>query len=83
LKQGIVIKVKNGNYYIDDNRVSSRQLVYSLRKIMAQQDPQNIPFLIVEADKSSNFDNLSPIMIAGSTAGFDKFKFAVIQGSSQ
>lgn len=83
IEEGVLVKVNNGEYTVENKKVSTSQLVYELRKLMAKQNPEKIPFLIVEADKASSFENLSPIMVAGSSAGFEKFKFAVIQGSEQ
>lgn len=83
LDSGIVIKVKNGGYFIDDRPVSKNSLLGKLRDLMAKQDPNSIPALLVEADKDSEFDNLSPIMVAGSNAGFEKIKFAVIRGRNK
>lgn len=83
IEDGILVKVKQGNYFIEDRSVSSDRLVFELRKVMAKQDAKHIPFLIVEADKNSEFVSLSPIMIAGSSAGFEKIKLAVVQGGAQ
>ncbi|MCB9027072.1 MAG: biopolymer transporter ExbD [Bdellovibrionaceae bacterium] len=83
IDEGILVKVEKDEYIVENKKVSSSQLVYELRKLMAKQNPDKIPFLIVEADKSSSFESLSPIMVAGSSAGFEKFKFAVIQGGVQ
>jgi len=83
LDEGVLVKVNKGEYFVEDKKVSSYQLVYKLRQALAKSNPQKVPFLIVEADKESSFENLNPIMVAGSSAGFEKIKFAVIQGSQQ
>ncbi|RME15644.1 MAG: biopolymer transporter ExbD [Bdellovibrio sp.] len=75
MKEGVVLKIKKGVYFIDDHKISARRLVQVLKKKKAEKQAR----LIVQADKKSSFRVISPVMIAGSVAGYDTVKFAVIQ----
>ncbi|MCB0390048.1 MAG: biopolymer transporter ExbD [Bdellovibrionales bacterium] len=80
IESGVIVKIKNGHFVIQEKIVSATNLTNALRAIMAKQDPQKVPYLIVEADKESEFEKLSPIMLASSNVGFEKIKLAVVQG---
>ena len=75
--EGTVISIKDGRYFFEDKEISlsdvTRQLVGVIQTKTGDQN------LVIEADKSTDYQALSPIILAGSQAGFHQFKFAVLQ----
>jgi biopolymer transport protein ExbD len=75
--EGTVVSIKDGRYFFENKEVSlsdvTRQLV---QVIQTKTGDQN---LVIEADKTTDYQALSPIILAGSQAGFHQFKFAVLQ----
>jgi biopolymer transport protein ExbD len=81
LSEGTVISVNNGRYFIDDKELTLSDVTKQLIEIIqAKPDGQN---LIIQADKKTDYATLSPLILAGSQAGFHQFKFAVVQGDSK
>ena len=73
----LIIKVDKGGYTVRNQRVHpqnlSRVLMEELKNNKVHQQE-----LIVQADKKVDFSQINPVMLAGSSAGFHKIKFAVI-----
>jgi biopolymer transport protein ExbD len=75
--EGTVISIKDGRYFFENKEISlanvTRQLVQAIQTKTGDQN------LVIEADKTTDYQALSPIILAGSQAGFHQFKFAVLQ----
>ncbi len=76
IQKGVVIRLENGKVHLDDAVVSLGSLADQL-KAVSTSDKEN--GLIIVADRSLDYAELSPIILMGSSAGFTKYKFAVIQ----
>lgn len=72
---GTVVKLDMGHYFVNDKEVSLDQLTKALYDITGKDS------LIIQADRRAGFSSLSPVILAASHAGFEKFKFAVLQTS--
>lgn len=77
INQGIQVRIENGRFYVGEKQVALGQLAATL-KAQASDQAQKDGVIIV-ADKKLDYSDLSPVIVAGSQAGFSKFKFAVIR----
>lgn len=79
---GAVIRVEGNSYALDDKPVSlsglTEALVQLKKKTAVGPDDETLS-LVIQADQSASYDQLSPVLKAGGQAGFSKFKFAVLQ----
>lgn len=72
-----VVRIEKGVYFIDDEMVSASQLgqrLYELKKKMKDDKTQ----ILVQADQMMTYASLDPLLRAGSEAGIQKIKFAVL-----
>lgn len=84
IHNGTILKVDAGSYYINDQAVPVSQLAAYLQKLKEQEGLEESGHsLIIQADRMTDFSGLGPVIRAGSIAGFNKFKFAVLQGEGQ
>jgi len=75
--EGTVVSIKNGRYFFETKEVTLAEITRDLVEVIQKKSgDQN---LLIEADKSTDYQALSPIILAGSQAGFHQFKFAVLQ----
>lgn len=79
LKDGIILKIQNGRYYINDSVVNTSDLAKKLEEVVSKEDKDEVK-LVVQADKKEDFTKISPIMIASSYAGIEKIQFVVLKG---
>jgi len=80
LNLGTVIRVSEGHFYIEDREVAPNDMPKRLFEIKHSAGGNTVGnFLIIQADKKIMYESLSPIILAGSHAGFEKFSFAVLQ----
>jgi biopolymer transport protein ExbD len=82
LAPGTVVSVSRGHYFINDNEITADQLPQKLISLHAslRKDPTQKDDLVIQADRRLDYAALSPVIQAGSQAGFHQFKFAVLQG---
>jgi biopolymer transport protein ExbD len=82
LGMGAVIKVVEGRYFINNKEVSASEIpreLYQIKQSMVKAEiVDSSDALIVQADRHLEYASLSPIILAASHAGFEKFKFAVL-----
>ena len=84
LHEGTLVRVERGQYFIGTLPVSQHQLAAQLQAIKARLgDSADNSSLIIQADRTSDFSALVPVIRAGSITGFNKFKFAVLQAEGQ
>lgn len=70
---GTIVKITEGRYTINDHPVSQQGLAAALITIKKKED------LIIQADRKIEFNLLNPVILAAQHAGFEKFKFVVLQ----
>jgi biopolymer transport protein ExbD len=75
LSDGTVITLKDNHYFIGNQEVAFADIPQKLYALGQKSDYR----LIIEADKTTDYDALSPVIQAGSQAGYKQFKFAVLQ----
>jgi biopolymer transport protein ExbD len=80
IMEGVTVRVDNNRFLVDKKPVARGQLVAVLKQIYATSSEAKKDGLIIVADKSLGYEELNPVLLAGSKAGFSKFKFAVIRG---
>lgn len=78
ISDGVIVSVNQGHYYLDQKEVTLSQLTSELLKRRSNKPEVVEGGLVIEADKASDYQKLSPIILAGAQAGYSKFKFAVI-----
>ena len=85
LAPGTVISVSQGHYFINDKEVGAEELASKLVELHARlkKDIPEKDDLVIQADKRVDYAALSPVILAGSQAGFHQFKFAVLQGGEK
>jgi biopolymer transport protein ExbD len=80
IMQGITVRADDhGNYLVEKKQVQKSNLVAELKALYASSSDAKKEGLIIVADKTMSYEELSPVILAGSTAGFQKFKFAVVR----
>ena len=78
LQQGVVVRIENNLYVVDEHPVALAQLGETLKAAFMKNGSAKQDGLILVADRNLDYETLSPAILAGSNAGFTKFKFAVI-----
>lgn len=79
IMQGVTVRIDQNGFLVDKKPVRKDQLVAVLKQIYATSSEAKRDGLIIVADKSLGYEELNPVIVAGSAAGFNKFKFAVIR----
>lgn len=79
IQNGVVVRIENGRFLVEDKPVAQSQLISTLKAFNSGADVAKKEGLIIVADRSMDYNELSPVILAGSQAGFSKFKFAVIR----
>lgn len=86
LHQGTLVRVEDGRYFLDDQPVDQVGLAQKLQELKARLGSGGgdaSQALIIQADRAVDFASLTPVIRAGSISGFNKFKFAVLQGEGR
>jgi biopolymer transport protein ExbD len=79
LHDGTLVRFDGRNYFLGEQMISQEELAQRLAERRQQLDKDQ-DALIIQADRSVDFAMLTPVIRAGSVSGFNKFKFAVLQG---
>ena len=79
IQSGVVVRVEGGKFFVEDKPVGLSDLVSHLKSLNSSANVAKREGLIIVADRSMDYADLSPVILAGSQAGFSKFKFAVIR----
>ena len=77
--EGVTVRVDNNGFLVDKKPVRRDQLVATLKQIREASAEAKKEGLIIVADKSMSYEEMNPVLVAGSQAGFSKFKFAIIR----
>ncbi len=72
-----IVRIEKGVYFIDDEVVSVAQLANKLATFKQKLHKDDIQIMI-QADQKMNYADLDPLLRAGSAAGIQKLKFAVV-----
>lgn len=79
IQEGVVVRVEGGRYFVDDKPVALSALAANLKSHNDGADAAKKEGLIIVADRQLDYADLSPVILAGSNAGFTKYKFAVVR----
>jgi biopolymer transport protein ExbD len=79
IQNGVVVRVEGGRFMVEEQPVEKADLIARLKALNSSADMAKREGLIIVADRSMDYADLSPVILAGSQAGFTKFKFAVIR----
>jgi biopolymer transport protein ExbD len=82
IMEGVTVRVDNNGFLVDKQPVRRDQLVAVLKQIYSSTSEAKKDGLIIVADKNLGYEELNPVLRAGSEAGFSKFKFAVIRNEN-
>ncbi len=77
LSYGSVVRVMNGEYFVDQRKISVSELPVKLRALKEKNPTETI---IIQADRKLPFSQMNPIILAAAQAGVEKFQFAVLAG---
>jgi biopolymer transport protein ExbD len=70
------LRIENGNYFLDEKPVARQSLGQKFAELKKNsKDPIE---LMVQADTLMEYAELDPLLRAGSEAGIEKLRFAVI-----
>lgn len=72
-----IVRIEKGEYYINDQKVAVQNLGAKLVEVKKGLDEKDIEILI-QADTKMDYAQLDPLIRAGSEAGIQKLKFAVL-----
>lgn len=75
LSYGSVVKVMNGEYFVDSTKISVLELPIKLRELKEKNPTETI---IIQADRKLPYSEMNPIILAAAQAGVEKFQFAVL-----
>lgn len=79
IQTGTVVRVENGVFLVDEKPVDLSHLAATLKTVNQTADAAKKDGIVIVADRNMDYEALSPVILAGSQAGFTKFKFAVIR----
>jgi len=74
IMDGVTVRIDNTGFLVDKKPVRRDQLVATLKQIYATSPEAKKDGLIIVADKNMGYEELNPVLLAGSQAGFSKFK---------
>lgn len=81
LQKAPILKLNKKGAFLDDKRISYSKLEKKLVELKGNTEfeKKNIFPLIIQADKSLSFKDINKAVMSATLAGFNKFKFAVVQ----
>lgn len=79
IQEGINVRVEDGRIFIEEKPVDKGSLISTLKSLNQNATVAKKEGLIIVADKALDYEDLNPVILAGSQAGFTKFKFAIIK----
>ena len=85
IEEHLVVKFKNGKYFVEENEVPIQQLAeklleYQLKSRSEMENEESSTTLIVQADKREKYKYLNEIVIAANQTGYNDIKFVVLSG---
>jgi biopolymer transport protein ExbD len=79
IQEGVVVRLEGGKFMVEDKEVALGGLARHLKGLNDSVKTARKEGLIIVADRDMDYESLSPVILAGSNAGFTKFKFAVVR----
>lgn len=79
IQEGVVVRLENGKFMVEDQDIALGNLARHLKTLNDSVETAKKDGLIIVADRDLDYESLSPVILAGSNAGFTKFKFAVVR----
>jgi biopolymer transport protein ExbD len=76
-KETSMVRIEKGQYFINNKQVHVSQLGLKLAELKKSLKDQDMD-IIIQADQNMDFADLDPLLRAGSEAGIQKLKFAVM-----
>ncbi|AFY00116.1 hypothetical protein Bdt_0408 [Bdellovibrio bacteriovorus str. Tiberius] len=74
-----ILRIEKGNYFLDDKKIAANDLTKKLAELKKNAQEKDLE-LMVQADTEMRYADLDPLLKAGSLAGIEKLKFAVVPG---
>ena len=81
LEKGISLTVRQGKYLVEDQELNQQQIGPYLNNLninLKKNKDQRQGHLIIQADKASEVNTLSPILVIAAQTGFENVRFAVL-----
>lgn len=81
MTMGTVVKIEGNKLFVDEKAVKLENLVGTLIEAKKDKEKETDDVknsLIIQADRQLDFDQLSPVIRAGGSAGFNQYKFATM-----
>lgn len=75
-KEMTVLRIEKGQYFLNDRQVAKASLAQSLAAL--KKSSETPIELMIQADINMEYADLDPLVRAGSEAGIEKLRFAVI-----
>ncbi len=72
-----ILKIEKNQFFLNDKAVTLKNLSKKLVELKGLSEDKNIE-LMVQADQNMQYAQLDPLIKAGSLAGIEKLKFAVL-----
>ncbi len=85
LQPGVNVRITGKDYIVNDSTLKIEDLASYLNKLNQDFDTSNDMRkgkLIIQADKDSDFDGISPLLAVAAQTGFENVRFAVIGESN-
>jgi biopolymer transport protein ExbD len=80
IQDGTIVRIEGNQFFVGEKTFGMQDLVKTLKDTyISLNDEQKASGVVIVADQSLDYADLSPVILAGSQAGFTKFKFAVIR----
>lgn len=77
-KESPIVRIEKGQYFINDQMVAPQQLGAKLDELKRASGQTEDAEILIQADQAMNYADLDPLLKAGSEAGIQKLKFAVL-----
>lgn len=77
-KQTATLRIEKGAYFLNDKAVAGSQLSDKLAELTKSAPKDEKVELMIQADTEMKYADLDPLIKAGSQAGIEKLKFAVV-----
>ena len=72
-----ILRIEKGRYFVNDEPVSEKNLIAKLSEVKKAAGGKDTA-LMIQADTKMKYSDLDPLIKAGSLAGIEKLKFAVV-----
>jgi biopolymer transport protein ExbD len=86
LQAGVLVTTIKEGYKVNEDVVSQESLFETLKNLhtsLKDQNDERATRLVIQADKTSSFEYINPIILAGTQSGFETIKFAVLPVEAQ